>query len=151
PVRRMRCHSACCTSRVCSDAKSASVSASLPVVLVQARMSSSLGVCRPFSILDTFDGGHDKDSAICLPLLPACWRSSRSRLPSALRASWTLVAPDVLFGGKVVPSDGVVPGGVTPVVVLNDLGRVLDELAAEEAVAIVEVHPHQLVRIKQPI
>jgi hypothetical protein len=82
-------------------------------------------------------------SANCLPLRPAAWRSSRSRLPSAFRASWTLDAPEVLFGGKIVPSYCVMPGSITPVIVLHDLGCVLDDLAAEEGVAVIEVHPHQ--------
>src|SRR5258708_29752368 len=106
-------------------------------------MSSSLGVWRPFSSLDTLDGGHDNDSASCLPEKPAESRSSRSRLPSAVRASWTLDAPELLFGGKVVPSYCVVPGGITPVVVLHDLGCVLDDLDTEQGVVVVEVHPHQ--------
>jgi hypothetical protein len=125
---------------VCSEARSASVSATLPVIRVQSRMSLSVGVWRPFSSLDTFDGGHDKDSASRLPLIPADERSSRSRLPSAVRAWWTLEAFQVLLDGKVVPSGGVMPGGVTPVIVLHDLGRVLDDLTAEEGVVVIEVH-----------
>src|SRR5690606_2000279 len=110
-----------------------------------------VGVCRPFSSFETFDGGHASDSASCLPVRPACCRSSRSRLPSALRASWTLVALLLLFGGKVIPSSGVVPGGVTPVVVLHDQGRIFDQLAALEAVRIIEVHPNQLTAVEQPV
>ena len=49
-----------------------------------SRMSSSVGVWWPFSILETLEAGHDNDSASCLPLSPARSRSSRSRLPSAI-------------------------------------------------------------------
>src|SRR5438034_1947792 len=151
PLRRIRCHSACWTSSVCSEASSPSVSPSPPVARVQARTSSSLGVWWPFSSFDTLDGGQDKDSASCRPLSPACWRSSRNRLPSALRASWTLDAFDVLFGGKGVPFYCPVPGSVTPIVVINDDGRIVYDLTAQEAVRVVEVHPHQLARVEQPV
>jgi hypothetical protein len=62
-----------------------------------------------------------------------------------------LVAPDALFDGEVVPFDGVVPRGVTPVAVLYNLGRILDQLTAEEAVAVVEVHPQEVARVEQPV
>src|SRR6266508_4823355 len=114
-------------------------------------MSSSLGVWRPFSSLLTLDGGHDNDSASCRPLNPAAWRSSRSRLPRAALASSTLDAPEVLFGGKVVPSHRVMPGDITPVVVLHDLGGVLDDLPAEEGVVVIEVHSYQPARVEQPV
>jgi hypothetical protein len=54
---------------------------------------------------------------------------------------------DVLSAGEVVPSDGVVPGGVPPVVGLDDLGRVLNGLTAEEAVVLVEEHAHRQTRV----
>ena len=128
---------------MCSDAGSASVYPEPSVARVHARTSSSLGVCRPFSSFDTFDGGQDSDSASCLPLRRACWRSSRSRLPIALRASWTFDTPDALFSGKGVPFYRPVPGSVAPVVVLDDGGRVLDNLAAEEYIGVVKMHPQQ--------
>jgi len=129
---------------VCSDASSASASLVALVARVQCRRSLSVGVWRPFSSFDTLDGGQDRFSASCLPLRPAAWRSSRSRPPRALRASWTFDAAEVLFGGKVVSSHGMVPGGVTPVVVVDDLFGIIDDLAAQEGVVIVEVHPDQL-------
>ena len=129
---------------MCSEASNPSASTSLPVIRVQSRMSWVVGVCRPFSSFDTLDAGQDNDSANCLPLSPADERSSRSRLPSARRASWTLDTPDSLLGGKVVPSYCLVPGSITPVIRLYDLVRVLDNLAAEEAVIVIEVHTHQL-------
>src|SRR5262249_54715070 len=144
PVRRMRCHSACWTSSVCNEASRGSAWVSLLAARGRPRMSWSVGVWRPFSSLDALDGGHDNDSASCLPLKPAAWRSSRSRLPSALRASWTLEELEALFGGKVVPSDGMVPGGITPGVVPYDLGRVRNDFTAEECVVVVEMYPNQL-------
>lgn len=71
--------SACCTSSAWSEASRASVSPSLLVARVQARMSSSVGVCLPFSIFGTLDACHDNDSTSLLPLSCACRRSSRSR------------------------------------------------------------------------
>jgi subtilisin family serine protease len=79
-------HSACCTSRVWRDASRSAAASWLLVARVQARMSSSLGVCLPFSILETFEACHVNDSASSLPDRPACWRSSRSRAPSVVRA-----------------------------------------------------------------
>lgn len=106
------------------------MSFSLSVARAHPRISSSVGVCRPFSSLDTLDGGHNKDSASCLPLISADRRSSRSRLPSASRASCTLVTLVVLFSGKVVPSYGVVPGGIAPIIVRYDHGGVFDDFTA---------------------
>ena len=60
-----------------------------------------------------------------------------------VRASWTLEAFQVLLGGKVVPSNNVMPGGVTPVIVLHDLGCVLNEVTTEEGVVVIEVHAQQ--------
>jgi hypothetical protein len=40
------------------------------------------------------------------------------------------------LGGKVFPSNCVMPTGVAPVVVLHDLGRIFDQLTAEEAVVV---------------
>ncbi len=85
------------------------------------------------------------------PEEPHLFAGLRSRLPSALRASWTLDAPEVLFGGKVVPSHGVVPRDVTPVVVLDDLDRLFDDLAAKEDVGVIEAHPYQRTRVEQPV
>src|SRR5215470_5427179 len=59
--------------------------------------------------------------------------------------------PVVRFGGKVVPSYGAVPGGISPVVVLHDLGGVFDEFAAQEVLVVIEVHPHELGRVEQPV
>ena len=50
-------------------------------------LSLALGVCLPFSIFEIFDACHDSDSASCLPVRPADSRNSRSRPPSAMRAS----------------------------------------------------------------
>src|SRR5882757_3149465 len=107
-------------------------------------MSSSVGVCLPFSILETFDPTHDNDSASSLPERPACWRSSRSRLPSALRASSTLDVPLLILGDKLISDHGVMPGSITPVVVLHDHRRVLDDFRSDEAVILAEVHHDQL-------
>ena len=42
---------------------------------------------RPFSSLETFEAGQDSESATCRPVSPARRRNSRSRWPSAWRAS----------------------------------------------------------------
>lgn len=72
-------------------------------------------------------------------------------MPKAFRASWTLDEPEVLFGGKVVPSNGTVPGSMTPVVMLHDHGCVFDDFTTKEVVVIIKVHPYQQVRIEQPV
>src|SRR5829696_1151296 len=59
--------------------------------------------------------------------------------------------PVVLFGGKVVPSYSAMPGRITPVVVLHDHGWVFDDLAALEVLVVIEMHPHQLGRVEQPV
>src|ERR1017187_230275 len=151
PVLSWRCHSACWTSRVCSEASSDSVSAPAWVTLAQPRTSSSVGVCRPFSSLETFEAGQDSESATCRPVSPACWRSSRRRCPSAWRASWTVRTPAVLLGGKVVPSNRAMPGSIAPVTVLHDHGRVLNHLTAEEVLIGIEVHLDQQPRVEQPV
>ncbi len=122
PVRKTRCQSAYCTSKVCKEARRASVSLSLFVARAHARISSSVGVWRPFSSLETLEGGHDNDSASCLPLNPARTRSSRSRLPNALRASRTFDTSDALLCGKVAPFNSVVRSGIAPVIMLHNLG-----------------------------
>jgi hypothetical protein len=43
------------------------------------------------------------------------------------------------------------PGRITPVVVLHNLGRILDDLTTKEAVFVAEVHPNQLARVEQPV
>jgi hypothetical protein len=49
-----------------------------------------------------------------------------------MRASCTLATPVVLLGGKFIPSAGVVPGGITPVIVLHYHGRIIDEFTARQ-------------------
>jgi hypothetical protein len=56
-----------------------------------------------------------------------------------------------LFGGKVIPPDGVVLSGIAPVVVLHDLAGAFDDLAAKEGVGVIKVHPDQLARVEQPV
>jgi hypothetical protein len=43
------------------------------------------------------------------------------------------------------------PGGVTPVVVLDDHSRVVDDLSSEEQVLVVVVHHDQLAGVEQPV
>lgn len=57
----------------------------------------------------------------------------------------------MLFCGKVIPSHRHVPGSVTPVVVLHDHGRILDDLATKEAILVVEVQLDQGERVEQPV
>src|SRR5207245_1420719 len=72
--------------------------------------------------------------------------------PRARRASWTLVTLLVVFGGKVIPADGPVPGRIPPVIVLHDRHGVLDNLHPEEMVVpFVEVQPGNLARVEQPV
>ena len=52
---------------------------------------------------------------------------------------------------KFVPSYGVVPSSVTPVIVLHDGGWVGNYLSTKETVIFSEVHFYQLTRVKQPI
>src|SRR5437870_8456959 len=99
-------------------------------------MSSSVGVCRPFSSFETLEAGQDSDAASRAPVSPACRRSSRRRSPRARRASWTLVTLLVVFGGKVIPADGPVPGRIPPVIVLHARRRVFDDLHATETVVV---------------
>src|SRR5437764_7264709 len=101
-------------------------------------MSPSVGVCRPFSSLETLEAGQDSDAASRLPVSPACRRSSRSRSPRARRPSWTLVTLLVLFDGKVIRADGPVPGRVPPVIagrspVLEGCEQAVELLADEQA------------------
>lgn len=46
-------------------------------------------------------------------------------------------------------TDALPPGSVTPVVVLHDHGRILDSLAADEPVFVVEMQPDQDARVEQ--
>jgi hypothetical protein len=55
-----------------------------------------------------------------------------------LRASRTLDTSEALFCGKVAPFNGVVPRGIAPVIMLHNLGRVLDDLAAKKTVVLVK-------------
>src|SRR5262245_24621451 len=59
PFRNSRFQSACRTSKVYTEMSSDSVSCSLFVARVHARMSSFEGVWCPFSSLDTLDRAHD--------------------------------------------------------------------------------------------
>jgi hypothetical protein len=43
------------------------------------------------------------------------------------------------------------PRSVTPIVVLNDLTCIPDDLTTEELISVVEVHPDQLARVEEPI
>src|SRR5690348_8798516 len=113
-------------------------------------MSSSVGVCLPCSILLTFDGCHHNDSASSLPVSPACRRSSRRRWPGALRAS--SIPPELLDRClKVIPSNGVMEGNISPVIMRDNLSGISNDFAALELVLLAEVHPHQLSRIEQPV
>src|SRR6266487_2284616 len=114
-------------------------------------MSSSVGAWWPFSSLEILDGGQASSPASSLPVNPALWRSSRSRRPSAWRACWTLVTPVVLAARKLIPPDGPVPGIIPPVTVLHHHSRIVDDLGAEEAVGVVEMHQHELATIEQPV
>ncbi len=58
---------------------------------------------------------------------------------------------DALFCGKVAPFNGVVPSGIAPVIMLHDLGQVFHDLAAKKTIVLIEMHAHQLARVKQPI
>lgn len=97
------------------------------VAPVQARMPLSVGVCLPFSILDISEPTHGNDSARCLSERPACWRRSRSRLPSTLRASSTLEVSLLTLGDKLISDDGMMTGRITLVIVFHDDRRVLDD------------------------
>lgn len=114
-------------------------------------MSCSVGVCRAVSNLEILDCGHDNDSASCTPVSPACRRSSRSRCPSAARASWTLCASKLFFGDKLIPFHSVMPSDISPVIMPHDLNRVLIELTIEKAILVIEIHTQQPARVKQPV
>jgi hypothetical protein len=48
-------------------------------------------------------------------------------------------------------SDGEMPGGVTPKIVLHDLGRILDNLSAEVGVVVIELHAQHQSLVEQPV
>ncbi len=56
-----------------------------------------------------------------------------------------------LFAGEFVPSYGVVPSSVTPVIVLHDGDWVGNYLLTKETVIVSEVQFYQLTRVEQPI
>jgi len=62
----------------------------------------------------------------------------------------TNAVPLGLLDDKFLASDGTVPGEITPVVVLDDLRWVFDDLGSQKTVVLVEVQPGHLTRVKQP-
>jgi hypothetical protein len=59
--------------------------------------------------------------------------------------------PEVLLGSNVTSRYGEVPSRVTPVVVQDDRRQVIDDLATDEVLRIVEVRPHEQARVEQPV
>jgi hypothetical protein len=62
-----------------------------------------------------------------------------------------LDTPDIVLGGKVIPSYCLMPGSITPVVRLDDLVWVIDHFGAQERVLVIEVPPKQLGGVEQPV
>src|SRR5262249_38696521 len=115
---------------------------SRPVARVQARMSSSDGVCRPFSIFEIFDCVQPSMSASAYPDRPASLRNSRSCSPRASRVCWRLRMPRALPIRRV--GNRVVPGDVAPVAAASDRLRVFDDLDTEQLVLVGETQYRDL-------
>src|SRR4051812_18118566 len=141
------------------SSSSSSSPASALVAAAHASTSAAVGSCRPVSIFETYGCAHPspRRSANCAPVTPVAWRSSRRRPASASRARWVRPAKGhswsgrALGGGVVGDRDRLGERRISPLAVLTQHDRIVDEHGCLKGARDVIIHEPQMLVVEQPV